>query len=284
MELAEVLMKDGNSPEERVPSRAPAKRDFLTPHLMSLPLHRVLLRSIECRLLSRYTFERPMLDVGVGDGHFASILFPDGVDSGVDPSAESIEEARRRGVYRDLRVASASALPYPDSRFRSVLSNCVLEHIPELDLALSEIARVLEPGGLFAFTVPSPNYERFLLGYSIPQALRLGALARAYGGFMTRISYHYHYYSPEEWSRRLAAKGFSVREWRYYGSPATHRMIDLGHYLSAPSLLSRKLTGRWVLFPSKPVLGFQRAVLHRFYAEETPAAGAYIQFACVKES
>ena len=143
-----------------------------------------------------------MLDVGVGDGHFGSILFPQGVDAGVDPSAESVEEARRRGVYGELRVASACALPYPDSAFRSVLSNCVLEHIPDLDAALSEIARVLEPGGFFAFTVPSPNYERFLLGYSIPQALRLGALARAYGAFMTRISYHYHYYSPEEWSRR----------------------------------------------------------------------------------
>ena len=180
-------------------------------------------------------------------------------------------------------MASACALPYPDSAFRSVLSNCVLEHIPNLDAALDEIARVLQPGGFFAFTVPSPNYERFLLGYSIPQALRLGALARAYGAFMTRISYHYHYYSPEEWSRRLAGNGLTVREWRYYGSPATHRMIDLGHYLSAPSLLSRRLAGRWVLFPSKPGLGFQRAVLHRFYAEEKPSEGAYILFACVKE-
>jgi ubiquinone/menaquinone biosynthesis C-methylase UbiE len=277
-------MKDDGGHGEAAPASAPnARRDFLTPHLMSLPLHRVLLRSIECRLLSRYAFEPPMLDVGVGDGHFASVLFPGGIDAGVDPSPESIAEASSRGVYGELRVASACDLPYPDSSFRSVLSNCVLEHIPDLDGALAEIARVLRPGGFFAFTVPSPNYERFLLGYAIPQALRLGGLARAYGSFMTRISYHYHYYTPEEWIRRLAAKGFRVSEWRYYGSPATHRMIDLGHYLSVPSLLSRKLTGRWVLFPSKPGVGLQRAVLHRFYAEKAPSEGAYIQFACVKE-
>jgi ubiquinone/menaquinone biosynthesis C-methylase UbiE len=278
-------MKGSSGPSEARPALTPGHlRDFLTPHLESLPLHRVLLRSIECRLLSRYQFERPMLDVGVGDGHFASVLFPGGVDAGVDPSAESLEEAGQRGVYRDLRVASACELPFPDSSFRSVLSNCVLEHVPDLDSALGEISRVLQPGGFFAFTVPSPYYERFLLWYSVPQALRLGSLARAYGKFMTRISYHYHYYYPEEWSRRLAEKGLTVRTWQYYGSPATHRMIDLGHYLSAPSLLVRKATGRWILFPSKPGVGFQRAVLHRFYNEAPPAAGAYIQFACVKES
>ena len=94
---------------------AARESDFLTPHLLSLPLHRVLLRSIECRLLARYTFEHPMLDVGVGDGHFGSILFPHGVDAGVDPSAESIEEAE--APWSIPRVARGQRLRFAISGF-----------------------------------------------------------------------------------------------------------------------------------------------------------------------
>lgn len=258
--------------------------DFLRPHLVSLPLHRALLRAVECRLLARYRYERPILDVGCGDGHFGSLLFPEGVDVGIDPSPRSIAEARSRGAYRELYVASACKLPFPDESFGSVLSNCVLEHIPDLDGALDEIGRVLKPGGLFVLTVPSPNYERFLLGSTLLRGIRLGFLARLYGRWMTRISFHYHYYSPEEWARRLAARGLIVRESSYYFSRAAHRLFDLSHYLSAPSLLVRRLFGRWILFPGKPGVGMQRGLLHRFYLEEGVEEGAYIQMACIKEA
>jgi SAM-dependent methyltransferase len=233
-------------------------------------------------MLSRYRFDHPMLDVGAGDGHFASLLFPGGVDVGIDPSREALKEASERGVYRNLQVASACELPFGDEAFASVISNCVLEHIPDLDSALAEIARVLKPGGMFATTVPSPNYEGYLLGTTLFRTIGLRSLARAYGKWMTRISYHYHYYSPEEWRQRLSRHGLIVREWRYYFSPGAHRMFDLSHYLSAPSLLVRKLTGRWILFPSKPGVGLQRAVLGRFYEQDVRGEGAYIMLVCTK--
>ncbi len=262
--------------------RASGERDFLTLHLNAIPMHRALLRSVECRLLSRYDFQRPLLDVGAGDGHFASLLFPDGVDVGIDPSKEAVRMAEALGVYRKLLVASACRLPFPSESFRSIISNCVLEHIPDLDAALDEIARVLMPGGLFALTVPSPNYERFLLGATLFDAIGLTGLGRAYGRWMTRISYHYHYYSPEEWRRRLAKRGMQVKEWRYYFSPGAHRVFDLSHYLSAPSLLVKRLTGRWILFPNKPV-GWLRSIVGRFYDREAEGEGAYILMACVKD-
>ncbi|MGE5619271.1 MAG: class I SAM-dependent DNA methyltransferase [Sphingomonadaceae bacterium] len=257
-------------------------RDYLLPHLTSLPLHRALLRSVEARLLARYRFERPVLDVGCGDGHFASILFPEGVDAGIDPSPRAVEEARSRGVYREVKVADACALPYPDGSYASVFSNCTLEHITNLDGALDEIARVLRPGGLFVATVPSPNYERFLLGSTLLSAVGLRPLADLYGRWMTRISYHHHYYSPEEWNRRLAARGLAVREWEYYFSPSAHRVFDLSHYISAHSLLVRKLTGRWILFPGKPGVRLQRALLGRYYTEKAAGEGAYILLVCTK--
>lgn len=224
-----------------------------------------------------------MLDVGAGDGHFASLLFPDGVDVGIDPSAESLQEAARLGIYRQLLVASACELPFPDESFASIISNCVLEHIPDLGAALDEIARVLRPGGLFVTTVPSPNYERFLLGSTVLRSIGLRKFARDYGRWMTRISYHYHYYSPEDWQKRLAARGLTVADWQYYFTPGAHRVFDLSHYISSPSVVVRRLTGKWILFPNKPT-AIRRRILSRFYEQDPEGEGAYIFLACRKSA
>jgi SAM-dependent methyltransferase len=45
-------------------------------------------------------------------------------------------------------------LSYPDASFDYVLTSDTLEHIPDFDLALSEIRRVLKPGGKHIFTIP----------------------------------------------------------------------------------------------------------------------------------
>lgn len=46
------------------------------------------------------------------------------------------------------------ALSYPDATFDYVLTSDTLEHVPDFDLALSEIRRVLKPGGKHIFTIP----------------------------------------------------------------------------------------------------------------------------------
>lgn len=54
----------------------------------------------------------------------------------------------------------ATRLPYPDGSFDRVIAAEVLEHIPADDAALSELARVLRPGGTMAVTVPAWFAER----------------------------------------------------------------------------------------------------------------------------
>ncbi|MGH9368250.1 MAG: hypothetical protein ACRD3M_11315, partial [Thermoanaerobaculia bacterium] len=58
---------------------------ILRAHLREMPFHRVIMRSIEARILSQVELPRPVLDVGCGDGHFASVLFSEGTDVGLDP-------------------------------------------------------------------------------------------------------------------------------------------------------------------------------------------------------
>ncbi|HVF55080.1 MAG TPA: methyltransferase domain-containing protein [Pyrinomonadaceae bacterium] len=257
----------------------PARRDYLREHLREVPAFRALVRSVECRLFERRgALENPALDVGCGDGHFASMAFARALFAGIDPSAALVGEARMRGVHTHLVCASATAQPFPDSFFRTVVANCVVEHIPDLDATLSEVARVLRPGGRFLFGVPSHLFGSMLLGSTLLRSLKLSRAARAYGDWFNGHSLHYHTYDPATWFARLDSHGFDVESWEYYISAEGHRAFDLAHYLSVPRLLSRKLTGRWVAF-SNPLGNrlFERW-LRPFYEAPAPAEGAYIFF------
>lgn len=53
----------------------------------------------------------------------------------------------------DIRL-DAARLPFPNASFDVVLMSEVIEHVPEADKALSEISRVLKPGGLLLITWP----------------------------------------------------------------------------------------------------------------------------------
>ncbi|MBI3973704.1 MAG: class I SAM-dependent methyltransferase [Chloroflexi bacterium] len=220
-------------------------------HLQSLPVHRAIIRAAECALVGNEQFPRPLLDVGCGDGHFAAACLRTPVEAGIDPDPASAREAQRNGAYRLVTVASAANLPFLDGAFASVLSNCVLEHIPPLDSALEEVARVTRPNGKLVITVPS---ERFATSLFWPRALGrvgLGDLAAAYGRWFNHISKHYHTHSRDEWMRRLEQAGFRVEKWSSYLRPDAMGVFDLSHYYGAPTLLSKRLTGKWVLWPQK---------------------------------
>ena len=250
-----------------------------------------MIRVVECMLVGSETFPRPLLDVGCGDGHFAASCLPkaaDGtaVDAGIDPAATSAAEAQATGAYRHVFVGSAARLPFEDASFASVMSNCVLEHIPPLDESLSEIARVLQPGGKLVITVPS---ERFADALFWPQVLRrvgLHGLAARYGRWFNQISYHYHTYSRDAWMQHLEAAGLHVQTWTSYLQADAMGFFDLSHYYGAPTLLTKRLTGRWILWPRKrEVLPWERWIerrLETFARQIAVPDGAYYFFTAEK--
>src|SRR2546428_6343193 len=119
-----------------------------------------LFRSLECRIYSGLVFERPILDIGCGDGVHAKVLFAEKIDTGIDPNERELERAAELGAYVELIACRGDAIPKPDWAYRTIFSNSVLEHIPDLRPVLKEAHRLLMPGGRFYFTVPSPNFER----------------------------------------------------------------------------------------------------------------------------
>jgi SAM-dependent methyltransferase len=74
---------------------------------------------------------------------------------GVELRQDLIDEARRWYPGLPVERVTGTALPFPDASFDLVISLDVLEHIPDTDAHLSEVARVLRPGG--SYLIQTPN-------------------------------------------------------------------------------------------------------------------------------
>jgi ubiquinone/menaquinone biosynthesis C-methylase UbiE len=98
-----------------------------------------------------------VLDVGTGEGQLARRLAAAGTSVvGVDPTLAQIDEAARRGGGPRYVRSGAAALPFGDATFDAVVACLVFEHIDDVDDAIDEVARVLEPGGRFVFFLNHP--------------------------------------------------------------------------------------------------------------------------------
>lgn len=119
------------------------------------------------------------LDLGVGDGRLASELAATGL-TGADVSATALERARERlPGARLVQVALDEPLPFEDNEFDTVLCAETIEHVRDVQLALSEIRRVLRPGGRLALTTPAASRWRILFrGVEHPFSPHLRAFTR----------------------------------------------------------------------------------------------------------
>lgn len=68
--------------------------------------------------------------------------------------AMELEGEGGAGGTAQVQHGDVTAMPYGDGSFDRVLASEILEHIPDVDAAISEIARITKPGGLVAVTVP----------------------------------------------------------------------------------------------------------------------------------
>jgi 2-polyprenyl-6-hydroxyphenyl methylase/3-demethylubiquinone-9 3-methyltransferase len=105
---------------------------------------------------------KAILDLGCAGGFMAEAMAARGaVVTGIDPASEAVEAARRHahggGLPITYDVGVGEALPYAAEGFDAVVCVDVLEHVADLDKVLSEVARVLRPGGLFLFDTINRN-------------------------------------------------------------------------------------------------------------------------------
>ena len=154
------------------------------------------------------------IDIGCGDGKLTEILMKRvggrelvGVDA--DP-AETVQ-AGRRNLYATIHTTDAGCIPEPDDRFDFAISNSVLEHIPDLDQVLAEVARVLRRDGIFCLTVPHAGFRTQLAGPIMPGVSRADYELR-----LDQRLAHLHYLSAAEWRVMLEQHGFTIEIANFY--------------------------------------------------------------------
>jgi SAM-dependent methyltransferase len=225
-------------------------RDFLRRYIEIAPAALAIERSLECEILAAQPFKRPILDIGCGDGIFATILSPDRIDTGIDYDPAEIARAKIHDRYHELIACGAHAIPKPDGSYRKIFSNSVLEHIPDLLPVLVEQHRLLAPGGNFYVTIPTDRWERASLLARSLHALGLHELAKSYARFYNSFWRHYHAYGEAQWTALFEQAGFKVTQYRCYAPPNLTTLLDVLTVPAAPAMVSKKILGRWIAIPA----------------------------------
>lgn len=127
----------------------------------------------------------PVVDLGCGTGLVGAELAQAGEEFiGVDLSGEMLREAERRGVY--ARLVKADILEelqrMPPGSARAVVAADVFIYLGELGGVFAAVARLLAPGGLFAFSLEHHDGEGYLLQPSGRYAQSLAYVRSLAGG------------------------------------------------------------------------------------------------------
>jgi ubiquinone/menaquinone biosynthesis C-methylase UbiE len=111
--------------------------------------------SAVARELCAQRLGRDVLEIGVGSGSVAQQLLSAAPELAwtaidIDPLMTQAASTRLRGFAgASVKTADATAMPFPDESFDSVVSCLMLHHIIDWERAVAETARVLRPGGIF---------------------------------------------------------------------------------------------------------------------------------------
>lgn len=153
--------------------------------------YHALVDRIEASIVVEHARGMRVLEVGCGTGLVLEKIAPVAASAvGVDLSAGMIARARGRGL--EVVRGSATALPFASSSFDVVCSFKVLAHVPDIERALVEIARVTRPGGVMLLEFYNPWSLRYLA--------RLAAGARRIGREHTEADV------PTRWDSRRAIR------------------------------------------------------------------------------
>ena len=133
--------------------------------------------------LDRINFqEKRVLEIGSGIGSDAEqIIRRGGIYTAVDLTEESVERIKMRFSLRNLPFetverGSALKLPFAENSFDIVFSHGVLHHIPDIQRAQKEIARILKPEGVLIMMLYAKRSLNYLLSISLLRRVGLMTL------------------------------------------------------------------------------------------------------------
>jgi SAM-dependent methyltransferase len=188
-----------------------------------------------------------VLDCGCGYGFTLRVLskLTEARLVGLDLSAERVREVQKQLPSDRTTVVQGSgmSLPFATGSFDKAVCSEVLEHLPDDQAALSELFRILRPGGTLVVTVPAARYPA---GWDPVNYILERTTGRHIGGERTLsgIWYgHLRLYTPDQLRAAAEQVGFEVEEIR----PLTHFVPPFNHLVMygvlKPLLMSGHLPG-----------------------------------------
>lgn len=104
----------------------------------------------------------PVFDAGAGTGLVAEAILAHGLCDidGFDITAEMLEQAQKKGVYRrTIQGDLTQPLPFPDSSYAAVVSAGTFTHGHVGPQALDELLRIASPDALFILTIKKDHFN-----------------------------------------------------------------------------------------------------------------------------
>ena len=121
------------------------------------PIHQRLLKAY---YVAKEYVEGNLLEIGCGEGRGVELLAPLVTQyTAIDKILPVIDQLRKEYPDQKFETGNIPPLPYDDNVFDSIVSFQVIEHIKADDQFLSEIHRVLKPGGVALITTPNIKYS-----------------------------------------------------------------------------------------------------------------------------
>ena len=160
-----------------------------------------------------------VLDVGCGNGRLLE-LFKDKIINyaGIDVSEKLIDLAKKKYPENNFLVADNLNLPFPENNFDKVFSIAVLHTIPSKGLrekAISELKRVLKPGGFLILTAWDMwRKDAFLTLFKYAFLKLAGRSQLDFGDALIpwadKTKRYYHFFTKKELIALVEKKGFKI--------------------------------------------------------------------------
>lgn len=269
--------------------------------------------------LSKIDFPMPSLDIGCGDGVFSSIFMgtkydekfdiaagmksegrdlfdsyeegkfrqfiteepPRSFDIGIDIKESLVLKAAESGAYRTTRVDDGVLLKsIPSGTIGSAWSN-VIKNFDDVEMAISNVHRVLKPGGFIVTQLPLPSmldnfyyYPQYMAEKDEQKKMHLWKMTRG------EPAYHPRYLTTEEWSDMFIRQGFSgvqvvgyavnryiLQMWDTGFRLFIHEFAAFSKFLGRIDALStiKKTVVDWYLQESIPLLNYEKQTGHPDY-------------------
>lgn len=180
--------------------------------------------------------DKDVLEVGSGAGQCSRwVRSRGGRAVGLDLSLRQLQHSRRideaTGVAVPAVQGTATALPFVDASFDVVFSSFgALQFVADIDTAVRETARVLRPGGRFAFSITHPTRWMFPddpgpAGLTATQSYWDRTPYVEVDDASGVVSYVEHHRTLGDWVALLAGAGFVLTELREPEWPADHDRV-----------------------------------------------------------